>query len=51
VPWANADVLRLQRDDVITQATRVGSLDAVTHGNALSLFPSLAGRLAKDPAE
>ena len=45
VPWANADVLRLQREDVFTQATENGSLDAVTHGNALSLFPSLAGRL------
>jgi predicted TIM-barrel fold metal-dependent hydrolase len=46
VPWANADVPRLQRDDLIAQATGTGSLDAVTHGTALSLFPSLAGRLA-----
>src|SRR3954453_2435839 len=37
VPWANPDVLRLQREDVVDEAT--------ASGNALRLFPGLAQRL------
>ena len=46
VPWANPDVLELQREDLITQATAAGSLDAVMHGNASELFPALARRIS-----
>ena len=38
VPWANADVLRLQREEVVDEAT--------ASGNALRLFPRLAARLS-----
>jgi predicted TIM-barrel fold metal-dependent hydrolase len=46
VPWANPDVLALQRDDLITQATATRNLDAIAHGNAFALFPALARRIS-----
>jgi 6-methylsalicylate decarboxylase len=46
VPWANPDVLRLQKEDLVAEASARGSLDAVAHGNALRLFPGLAERIA-----
>jgi aminocarboxymuconate-semialdehyde decarboxylase len=46
VPWANSDVLELQRADLVTQGTAMGTLEAVSSGNAFELFPALARRIS-----